>query len=54
MIGFGSIAFSHHKGLAGLGMTVAVGMALCMAITLILLPVLKGADPGKTGAVGAI
>jgi len=43
LIGFGSIAFSSHKGLAGLGMTVVIGMAFCMAITLILLPALKAA-----------
>lgn len=41
LIGFGSIAFSSHKGLAGLGMTVVIGMAFCMFITLVLLPALK-------------
>lgn len=53
LIGFGSIAFSSHKGLAGLGMTVVIGMALCMVITLVLLPALKAAFiRGRSADVG--
>lgn len=38
LIGFGSIAFSNHPGISGLGITVMLGMGLCLIFTIIILP----------------
>lgn len=40
IIGFGSLANINHPGMANLGITVAIGMALSMLLTLTLIPLL--------------
>ena len=38
MIGFGSLSLASHKGLAGLGLVVMIGIASCLLVSVILLP----------------
>jgi uncharacterized protein len=38
LIGFGSLCFVNHPGLASFGFTVVIGMIVCLIITLTLLP----------------
>lgn len=38
MIGFGSLAIASHKGLAGLGTVVMIGIGSCLLVSVILLP----------------
>ncbi|MBL4883511.1 MAG: MMPL family transporter [Planctomycetaceae bacterium] len=38
MIGFGSLAIASHKGLAGLGTVVMIGIGSCLFVSVILLP----------------
>ncbi len=38
MIGFGSLSLASHKGLAGLGTVVMIGIASCLLVSIILLP----------------
>lgn len=40
LIGFGSLYFVNHPGLASFGMVTVVGMGLCLLITLIMVPAL--------------
>lgn len=40
LIGFGSLTFINHPGMSNLGATVAVGIFICIIVTLTLLPVL--------------
>ena len=39
MIGFGSLANINHPGMSNLGITVAIGIALSMVMTLIIIPI---------------
>lgn len=43
--GFGALAFSHHAGTASMGQILAVGMALTLVSTLIVLPALLPRPP---------
>lgn len=49
MIGFGSLAVASHRGLAGLGMVVMIGIASCLLVSVILLPAILSllAQPDK-------
>jgi len=47
IIGFGSLAAINHPGMANLGLSVAVGIAVSMAYTLIIIPALYGMMKGK-------
>ncbi len=38
MIGFGSLSLASHRGLAGLGTVVMIGIASCLLVSVILLP----------------
>lgn len=38
MIGFGSLGFINHPGMANLGITVALGMIICILLTLTFIP----------------
>ncbi|WP_339742239.1 MMPL family transporter [uncultured Rubinisphaera sp.] len=40
MVGFGSLAFASHRGLAGLGQVVVTGIASCLIVSIIILPAL--------------
>lgn len=42
LIGFGSLSFSRHPGLASLGLVLAIGAAACVLVSLIVLPILVG------------
>ena len=37
-IGFGCLAFAHHRGLRSLGFVMALGCAACLAASLLFLP----------------
>lgn len=38
ILGFGTLMLSHHRGLAGLGTLLAIGVACCMVTALVILP----------------
>jgi predicted RND superfamily exporter protein len=40
ILGFGTLMISQHRGLAGLGLVLALGVASCMATALVFLPAL--------------
>lgn len=40
MLGFGALTFSPHRGLAGMGLLLTLGVGCCMAAALLLLPAL--------------
>lgn len=40
IVGFGSLSFVNHPGLVSIGRTVAIGMGLCLMLTVIVLPTL--------------
>jgi len=44
---FGNLAFSPHRGMASMGRLLAVGMAVALAATVLLLPVLL--EAGRPG-----
>ncbi len=46
MIGFGSLALASHKGLAGLGLVVMIGIASCLLVSVILLPAILASIAG--------
>ncbi len=47
MIGFGSLSLASHKGLAGLGTVVMIGIASCLLVSVILLPAILSLLTGK-------
>lgn len=40
LVGFGSLMFVNHPGLSSMGQTVALGMSLCLVLTVVVLPAL--------------
>ena len=40
ILGFGTLAFARHRGMAGMGLALALGVTFCMVAALILLPAL--------------
>jgi hopanoid biosynthesis associated RND transporter like protein HpnN len=52
VISFGTLALSRHRGLAGLGFSIALGVSCCMVTALVFLPAwlrLRGARPAAQG-----
>ena len=47
---FGSLALSAHRGLAGLGTLLVIGMVLTLACNLLVLPALIHAHQGRRGS----
>ncbi|MBL8865195.1 MAG: MMPL family transporter [Planctomycetia bacterium] len=45
ILGFGTLALARHRGMAGMGLTLAIGVAACMLAAIVVLPaVLRLAD----------
>ncbi|MCL0090814.1 hypothetical protein M1O16_01455 [Dehalococcoidia bacterium] len=40
MIGFGSLGFSPHRGLAGMGYVLVIGVAACLITAVFVLPLI--------------
>jgi hypothetical protein len=53
IVGFGTLMIARHKGLASLGLALAVGQAACMCTALLFLPALLGLlTRNKTTSLG--
>ncbi len=50
ILGFGTLMISHHRGLAGLGLLLTVGVACCMVTALVFLPALLRLIPDRSKA----
>ena len=53
IVGFGSLAFAGHRGLASLGLLLAIGMSTCLVASLVVLPPLLTWLPGRGRSTGA-
>lgn len=52
MVGFGSLIFTNHPGLASVGSTIVLGLGICLALTLSLLPSLQALLRTNSSASG--